>query len=75
MVRRLTGVHPNTRCSRCKRTAAQAVKMGPAETGIDHPQYRTTYSFFSQGKLHWCAHCHREVELERLFGAMDRRGV
>ena len=33
-VRRVTGVHPNTKCARCKITAFESVKLEPFATSI-----------------------------------------
>lgn len=41
-----TGVHHNTRCSRCGITAAKASKLQPTPTGINHPEYCVSLSFY-----------------------------
>jgi hypothetical protein len=76
-VRRLTGVEPDTRCARCKITAAESVKRGAFPTGIDHPVYHETHSFYQHlddGK-HFCPPCHREMKLAELFDLMDKKGI
>lgn len=58
-------------CDRCGITKEEA-KKHPVATGIDHPEYKTTTSFYLSydgGVL--CARCHRESELESLFKLMD----
>lgn len=73
-IARHTGVHPNTRCAVCKITAAKSFEKGPVDTGINHPIYKETYSFYSWGDgKHVCPRCHRENELKTLFEAMDKR--
>jgi len=77
-VKRKTGVDPDTRCRRCRITARDSVKRGPFPTGINHPEYCETYSFYlyDQGKEtahHMCPPCHKEAELESLFALMDAR--
>lgn len=59
-------------CDRCGITKQEA-KKHPVDTGINHPQYRFTTSFYlgNRGQVN-CAACHREMELETLFAAMDR---
>jgi hypothetical protein len=62
-------------CDRCGITKEEA-KKHPVETGIDHPQYRLSTSFnLSLGGGVHCEKCHRESELEKLFTAMDARGM
>lgn len=73
-----TGVHPNTRCVVCKITAAKFSRGEPVDTGINHPEYCRTLSFYEQrygSKKYLCAKCHRESELKSLFEAMDRRDI
>ena len=70
-----TGVHPNTKCIKCGITAAKASLLPPTRTGIDHPEYCLTRSFYcGNGKnaKHMCANCHRESEIEGAMNAMDR---
>jgi hypothetical protein len=76
-VKNKTGVPPDTMCQICGITAEQSVKKGPVETGINHPEYSETYSFFtdSQNKtgLYMCPRCHRENSVKKLFDFMDKR--
>lgn len=67
-----TGVPVGTTCKRCGITAEESAKLPPVETGIDHPVYCQTKSFYhyNDGK-HMCPRCHRETQLESLFEAMD----
>lgn len=77
-----TGVHHSTRCRVCKITAAESVKRGPVDTGINHPVYCQTYSFYQNEDrntsipvTHLCPRCHREQALKSLFATMDARDV
>jgi hypothetical protein len=59
-------------CDRCGITK-EAAKNHPVKTGINHPDYATTTSFY----LSWdggvtCARCHRELEIRKIFKAMDK---
>lgn len=79
-IRDNTGVDPNTKCAQCKITAAQSFRLGPVPTGINHPVYYQTYSFYQSIKdgKHYCPRCHRENEIKAVFDAMDKaeaRGV
>lgn len=59
-------------CDDCGITKEEAKKY-PVNTGINHPDYRTTTSFsLSNNGGVWCARCHRERELRLLMAAMDR---
>jgi 7-cyano-7-deazaguanine synthase in queuosine biosynthesis len=72
-VRQLTGVPPNTKCADCGITATESVKLGPVQTGINHPVYKETYSFYKSikdNKLR-CPRCERENEIKGVFKAMD----
>ena len=73
IIRNNTGVHPNTKCTHCRITAAASFKLGPVDTGINHPVYCETYSFYQSisDKKYYCPRCHRELELKKLFEAMD----
>lgn len=60
-------------CDRCGITKEEARKH-PVDTGINHYLYRytTSFSLGHNGEV-WCARCHKEIELERLFALMDAR--
>jgi len=73
-----TGVHPNTKCYRCGITAAKASRLPPTPTGINHPDYYQSLSFYQSGGCntgvpvtHMCAKCHRETQLEGAMKAMN----
>ena len=73
-----TGVHPSTKCSQCRITAAESSKLPSVATGIDHPVYNQTKSFYRSGGCntgvpvtHMCPRCHREEALEGAMRAMD----
>ena len=73
-IERKTGVHPNTKCFVCGITAAKSFKKGPVDTGINHPEYFQTYSFYYYGNnKHYCPRCHKEAQLKGLFDLMDKR--
>lgn len=40
-------------------------------TGIDHPVYFQTKSFYNYPEGHYCPECHRENELRLVMAAMD----
>jgi hypothetical protein len=78
-VKRKTGVPANTKCAQCGITAADSFGRGPVATGINHPEYFQTYSFYQYGGCntgipitHLCPRCHRERELRLTMEAMDR---
>jgi hypothetical protein len=60
-------------CDRCGITEEEAKKY-PVETGINHPFYNKTTSFFLgiDGSV-TCARCHGEKELEDLFRVLDKK--
>jgi hypothetical protein len=68
IVQQKTGVRPNRKCHQCKITAKESYELGPADTGIDHPEYSKTYSFYlhMDGKS-YCPRCHREIKLKQLM--------
>ena len=70
-----TGVHHATKCSVCRVTAATFSRREPVDTGINHPEYCRTLSFYLNQKTgkHMCARCHREDEIRSLFELMDKR--
>ncbi len=76
-IKRKTGVHPRTKCFLCRKTAKEAFYGPPVITGINHPEYYQTRSFYGWGGYesgnHVCANCHRENELKSLFALMDAR--
>ena len=75
-IKRKTGVHPNTKCFICGITAAESFKKGPIETGMNHPEYCQTYSFYGYGSKqdkNLCPRCHKEKQLRDLFAVMDAR--
>jgi len=39
IVQQKTGVQPNRKCYQCKITAKESYELGPADTGIEHPEY------------------------------------
>jgi len=59
-------------CDNCGITKEEA-KNRPVATGINHPDYAYTTSFYlgHNGEVN-CAACHRENELKLCFEAMDR---
>ncbi len=62
-------------CDKCGIDKDEA-KKHPVDTGINHPEYRYSTSFYlsiNGGVL--CAKCHREEELKSLFNLMDAKGV
>ena len=63
-----------TPCDRCKKTYGQRKKEPPMPTGINHPEYCFTTSFYLSyyGGV-TCPECHKEMELESLFKLMDAR--
>lgn len=72
-----TGVPKGTKCARCGILAEDSAKLPPALTGINHPEYFQTRSFYRYGDerigpvTHMCPRCHRESELELTMKAMD----
>lgn len=76
----LTGVPLNTKCARCGITAKASFNKGAFDTGINHPTYRYTYSFYNYSQfigkknVHYCPRCHKETELEKLFDVMEKKG-
>ena len=77
-IERKTGVPCDTKCFRCGITAEQSFAKGPFPTGIVHPEYCETYSFYCYGEhpdapssKHACPRCHKEIELEKTMKAMD----
>lgn len=73
-IKRKTGVPLNTKCFRCNKTNQESFALGPFPTGINHPEYYQTYSFYRYGEnKHACPRCHKEMELESLFKLMDAR--
>ena len=73
-----TGVHHNTKCNLCGITAGKASRLPPTPTGINHPEYYQTLSFYQSGGCntgvpvtHTCAVCHRENEIASAMRAMD----
>ena len=63
----------NPKCARCGITRDESDRLPAVATGIDHPEYCFTKSFYlSQNTLeHHCPRCHRELDLESCFKAMD----
>lgn len=71
-IKRKTGVDPKTRCIKCGITAEESFKKGPASTGINHPEYSQTYSFYKYGEnQHMCPRCHKEHQLDLSMKSMD----
>ena len=67
-----TGVEVDTKCQSCGITAEESYALGPVHTGINHPEYCKTYSFYSWGgeSKHTCPRCHKEESLKKCFDAM-----
>jgi len=71
--------HPeNSVCVRCGITKAESDKLPAVATGINHPEYAYTKSFYLGGGNSsdspveiMCPRCHRESELESCMKAMD----
>lgn len=70
----------NNVCVRCGITQEESNKLPAVATGINHPDYDFTKSFYLAGANNgndpayiWCPRCHRESELEKLFAVMDKR--
>lgn len=73
-IERKTGVDLDTRCFECGINAEESFNKGAVNTGINHPEYKTTYSFYHYGKNQdVCPRCHKELELGKLFAVMDAR--
>jgi ribosomal protein L37AE/L43A len=59
-------------CKRCGKTKTQRLKEPPMFTGINHPEYMYTKSFYKYGEDNYlCPECHKETQLEELFKVMD----
>lgn len=60
-------------CDRCGISKEEAKKF-PVDTGINHPGYRYSISFYLDNKGGaLCARCHREQEIAWAIAAIDRR--
>ena len=58
-------------CNRCGISKKEAKKF-PVNTGIDHPFYRYSTSFYlSMNGDVLCAKCNKEMELKKVFEAID----
>lgn len=69
-----TGVNPETKCCICGITARESYKLGPVNTGINHPEYCRTYSFYSNVKKEmFCPRCHKESEIKALMDLLEAR--
>jgi len=69
----------NNHCVDCGISQADSNKLPAVATGINHPDYSYTKSFYLEGGQHAnseviirCPRCHREHQLESTFKAMDR---
>ena len=66
-----TGVPLDTVCQVCKITAAQSMKLPAVLTGINHPQYFETYSFYTdandKSKKYTCPRCHRDGAIAKIL--------
>ncbi len=58
----------------CDRCGIHKDNAPTVDTGINHPQYRYSNSFYlnTNGRV-LCTKCHKEEELESLFKLMDKR--
>jgi len=66
------------KCCVCGITDKERDKLPPMPTGINHPVYCKTTSFYESNvkpKKFWCPECHKEKELKELFELMDKRDI
>lgn len=71
-IERKTGVNPKTKCIKCGITAKDSFSKGPVLTGINHPEYYQTYSFYNyRENQSMCPRCHREHEIDLTMKSMD----
>jgi hypothetical protein len=60
------------KCNKCKKTQKQRNLEPPAKTGINHPVYCRTKSFYKYAEdVYLCPECHREKQLELVMASMD----
>ena len=59
-------------CDRCGISKEKRKTLPAFDTGINHPTYRYSTSFYLgfDGDV-MCPECHKETELEKLFNLMD----